>query len=120
MTEPRHSESHILAQIQLALGSRPGIRLFRQNVGIARDPTTGQTVRFGVPGMADLLCLLAPPAVPAPTFLWLEAKSQTGRLRPDQIRFRDFIAAFAGPNHYAVARSVEDAEAAIQRLTCSP
>lgn len=109
------TEREIQARIQLAIGSRSDARVFRVNVGVARDPRTGQVLRFGVPGMADLLVLTS-----SGQFLWLEVKSPTGRLSKDQIRFRDFIHRFAGERHYAVARSVEEAEAAVARLIEDP
>lgn len=105
------TESQILAHIMLAVGSRADARIFRMNVGTARDPFTKQVVKFGVPGMGDLLVLHA-----SGRFLWIEVKSETGRLRPEQIRFRDAIHALAGPGHYVVARSAEDAIDAVEAL----
>lgn len=110
------SEAEILARIQLALGGRPDVRVFRMNVGLARDPRTGQTIRFGVPGMADLLCLVRLPDPLPSAFLWLEVKSVVGRLRPEQEAFQRMVQERFGSLHYAVARSVEAAEAAVERL----
>ena len=49
------SEAGEQSRIMLALGGHPGIRVFRNNVGLARFPD-GSTVRYGLcPGSADLI-----------------------------------------------------------------
>lgn len=49
------SESAALQAIRLALGRLPGLRLFRNNVGVLRD-REGRPVRFGLhPGSSDLI-----------------------------------------------------------------
>lgn len=105
---PGISERQLSYEIQVAIGALPGVRLFRMQVGTARDPTTGQVVRFGVRGMADwLVCVGAACG-------WLELKSSTGRLRPEQQQFRDAIESIGGV--YRVARTVEDARALVAHL----
>ena len=47
------TEAALLASILREFGSRPGLRLWRQNTGAART-STGALVRFGVPGQADI------------------------------------------------------------------
>lgn len=101
------AEKSIQNEIMLALGSRPGVRIFRLNVGLGRT-ARGAVVRFGVPGMADLLVCAGE------KYLWLECKSKRGSLRPEQRAFRDTIQAIGGA--YAVARSVEEAIAALEEV----
>ena len=102
------SEAQLSHDVQLAIGALPGVRIFRMQVGTARDPSTGQVVRFGVPGMADwLVCV-------GVAHGWLELKSATGRLRPDQLRFQDAVLRNGGV--YRVARTVEEAIALVAHL----
>lgn len=102
------SERQLSHDVQLALGALPGVRLFRMQVGTARDPSTGQVVRFGVPGMADwLVCC-------GTAHGWLELKSQAGRQRPDQIRFQEAVERNGGI--YRVARTVDEARALVTHL----
>lgn len=98
------AERDIQAEIMLALGSRPGVRVLRLNVGLART-ARGAAVRFGRPGMADLLVLVGP------RYLWIEVKSARGRQTKDQRNFERMVHALGGA--YAVARSVDDAIAAL-------
>jgi len=96
------SEAAILRAIQLELGSMFDVRVLRNNVGKARDPSTGQVVQFGTPGMTDLLVLLLGGAV-----IWMEVKSETGKLRPDQETFRDVVQRLG--HRWCVVRSAGEA-----------
>jgi hypothetical protein len=96
-------ESEIQKQIMLALGCRPDLRLWRRNVGTARDPVTGRVVRFGVPGEADLQGILAPSG----RFFGIEVKSKAGQLSAEQRAWGEMIQRMGGV--YCVARSVSDA-----------
>lgn len=107
----RITEAELQKSIMLAIGARPDCRVLRLNVGTARHPITGQVVRFGVPGMADLLVLAR-----TGRFCWLEVKTPTGRLSEKQRTFRAAMHALAGPASYVVARSVEDAVAAVEAI----
>ena len=96
-----------------AIGSRPGIRLMRQNVGVAvplsqacRDCKT-RAIRFGVVGQADLMGLIAPHG----RALAIEVKSASGRQTEEQARFEAMWTKHGGL--YVLARSVSDAEAAV-------
>jgi len=85
--------------------SRGRVRLFRNNVGALRDATTGRLVRFGLaPGSADLIGWRSITIGPEhlgqqlAQFVSLEVKA-TGRLRsarPDQLIWRDRVAAAGG------------------------
>lgn len=102
------SEAAILRDIHLALGRRPECKIFRNSVGLAADPGTGQHVRFGLcVGAADLVAIVKPRG----RWLALEVKSARGRVRPEQERFLAMIRDMGGVGQ--VVRSVADAEAAL-------
>ena len=98
---PEHA---IQNQILHAFGTRPDMRLWRANTGVARYGT--RTVAFGVPGQADLTGVL-----PGGTRLEIEVKSATGRQSRDQAAYQQMIERFGGV--YVLARSVEDVWARI-------
>lgn len=101
------SESTTLRAILQEFGSRPGIRLWRNNTGAA-STKTGQVVRFGVPGQADISGVLAPHG----RRIEIEVKSATGRQSQKQRRFQAMIEKHGGL--YVLARSVEDVGAALR------
>lgn len=103
------NESVILAQILLDLGARPGIRVFRNSVGVARD-ARGHTIRYGlVNGASDIIGWKSAHGVAQ--FVALEVKSDTGSLRPEQKQFLANVLAAGGIA--AVVRSVEEARVAM-------
>lgn len=95
------SEAAILSEILNAIGSRTDVRLWRQNTGVART-RTGQVVRFGVPGQADLSGIL----MPSGRRIEIEVKSATGRQSEAQRRWQRMIEKFGGL--YVLACSVDD------------
>lgn len=101
------TEAELLRAILVALGARPEVRLFRNNVGLARD-ATGRHVRFGLAvGASDLVGIVAPHG----RFLALEVKSPKGRVRPEQEAFLEMIRGLGGVGR--VVRSVAEAEQAL-------
>jgi hypothetical protein len=106
------SEKAIQKQILKAIGSRPDVRLWRQNTGVGRALGSDNVMAFGLPGCADLSGIVA-----GGRRLEIEVKSQDGRQTPQQKRFEQMITRFGGI--YILARSVEDAvaqlETALQR-----
>ena len=93
------SEKAIQNDILRAFGTLPGLRIWRANAGVARF---GQrTVRFGIPGQADLTGIL-----PDGRRLEIEVKSATGRQSSEQRSFQNMIERFHGV--YILARSVEE------------
>lgn len=111
------SESEILAAILLNLGSLPGIRLFRNSVGMAVD-RKGHHITYGLcRGSADLIGWYERPVlgwVDDPTatvavFVALEVKTPTGRVTEEQESFLTAVRRAGGIA--AVVRSVEDARA---------
>jgi hypothetical protein len=102
---PRHSDEHRLQnEILRRFGTRPDLRLWRANAGVARLGT--RLVRFGVPGQADLTGILS-----GGIRLEVEVKSPTGRQSVDQRNYQTMIESFGGI--YVLARSVDDVERAI-------
>lgn len=97
-------EAVIQRLILARLNQLPGVHVWRQNTGVAS--MNGRTVRFGLPGAADLTGLVAGRR------LELEIKTGTGRVRPEQRAYGEMIRRFGGV--YAVCRSLEDALAAVE------
>ncbi len=93
------TEKQIQNAILREFGTRPDLRIWRANVGVARIGR--HTVRFGIPGQADLTGI-----APDGRRLEIEVKSERGRLSENQKRFRDLIRRFRGI--HIVARSVHD------------
>ena len=113
------NETAIQQHIRLALGKLRHVRMFRNNCGKLPDPRTGRWIEFGVgnPGGGDLLGWRTVTVTPemvgqqVAQFVSLEVKTATGRVRPEQARWRQVVAEAGGVA--AVVRSVEDAERAL-------
>lgn len=99
-------ESDILRAIKNTLGQRRDMRLWRANAGGAYD-RHGRYVQFGEPGQADLSGILA-----GGRRLEIEVKTPGGSQSDEQRFFGEMILRFGGI--YVVARSVEDAVAAVE------
>lgn len=95
-------ETVIQNQILLALGAMPGVRVWRNQVGLFYT-ADGRPIRVGVVGAADISGLLAPHG----RRLEIEVKTPTGRQRPEQRKYQAMIESLGGL--YIVARCVEDA-----------
>ena len=109
LTEPpkKVSESAILKSCLHYLNLR-GIEAFRMNTGMAMLPGRGgklQPVRFGKKGLPDICGYLD-----GGRALFVEVKSATGKLRPEQVVFLE-RAERCGCK-VVVARSVDDLIAA--------
>ena len=104
------TESEIQNEILRTFGTRPDMRLWRANVGVARlggqRRGGGRVVRFGLAGQADLTGIL-----PNGLRLEIEVKRDGGRQTLEQCRYQAMIQRFGGV--YVLARSVEDVWAAI-------
>jgi hypothetical protein len=108
------TEAEIQAAIWLAVGALPGVRLFRNNQGVATF-AGGQRVRYGLanPGGSDLIGLRSVVVTPEMVgqklaiFTALEIKTPTGRMEPEQRNFIDFVQRSGGIAD--VVRSPEDA-----------
>jgi hypothetical protein len=109
-----NAETDLQQRIRLALGTRPDLRLFRNQVGQLPDPRTGRPVQFGLArGSADLIgwrtVTITPDMVGQrlAVFTSLEIKTPTGRLTPAQHNWLGAVRAAGGVA--GVARSVADA-----------
>lgn len=107
------SEQTIQQNIRLALGTRPDLKLFRNNTGAFAD-ANGRMVQFGLcKGSADLIgwriVTITPDMVgqQMAIFASIEVKTPTGKLRPEQKQWLKVVQASGGIA--GVARSVEDA-----------
>ncbi len=107
------TETALLTRLLLRC-SQLGARIFRNNVGRLKD-ARGRVVTYGLcVGSSDLIGYV--PVVIGPehvgrtlaVFVAIEAKSATGRLRPEQQAFLRVVQGHGGLA--CVARSVEDAE----------
>jgi len=98
----KRKESDITNAI-LALLRVHGIAAWRTGVGAFRASYQGRErfVRLGTPGMADIVGIL-----PGGQALFVEVKSPTGRVRPEQLAFLQTVARAGGFGF--VARSVDD------------
>lgn len=107
------SETALLQEIRIDLGRVPGVRLFRNNVGLLRDQR-GNPVRFGLhPGSGDLCgwrSITITPEMVGDTiacFASIEVKTPIGRVRPEQEHWAEAVLASGGMA--GVARSPSQA-----------
>ena len=106
------TEQQIQQAILLELGSRPDVRVWRQNSGMAvpLSDKAGRPVRYGVNGCADISGLVTVDGVGVR--LEVEVKSASGRQSADQKRFEAMIRSRGGI--YILARSVDEAVATLE------
>lgn len=104
------TESQILAGILQALGHRRDLCLvWRNNSGSARAiHAPNRVIAFGLPGSPDILGILR-----GGRWLGIEVKAAKGRQSEQQKRFQRAAEALGGV--YVLARSVEEAVAAVER-----
>ena len=108
------SETHLQQEIRLALGTKPDLRLYRNNCGSLPDPRTGRLVTFGLArGSADLIgwrtITITPDMVgqQLAVFTSIEVKTPTGRIRQEQQAWLDTVQTAGGIA--GIARSIRDA-----------
>lgn len=106
-------ETEILQNIRLALGTTPGLTLWRNNTGALRD-VMGRLVHYGLcEGSADLIGLrtiiVTPDMVgqPLAVFAAVEVKNERGKPTSQQVNFLQHVRAAGGLA--GVARSPEQA-----------
>ena len=109
-----NDETTIQQQIRLALGTRPDLRLFRNNTGTLPDPRTGRPVQFGLArGSADLIGLRTVTITPdmvgqqVAVFTSIEVKTPKGRPTAEQQNWLNMVQSLGGIA--GIARSVRDA-----------
>ncbi len=107
------TESQIQRSITDYLAARR-IMAFRMNSGVAK--MDGRFVRFGVPGMADILAFRKVDGYPEEgggsiNVLWIECKAPKGLQSQLQRSFQQQVEAEG--HVYILARSIEDVEAVL-------
>jgi hypothetical protein len=109
-----NDETTLQQQIRLALGTRPDLRLFRNNTGTLPDPRTGRPVQFGLArGSADLIGLRTVTITPdmvgqqVAVFTSIEVKTPKGRPTAEQQNWLKMVQSLGGIA--GIARSVRDA-----------
>ena len=109
-----NDETTLQQQIRLALGTRPDLRLFRNNTGTLPDPRTGRPVQFGLArGSADLIGLRTVTITPdmvgqqVAVFTSIEVKTPKGRPTAEQQNWLNMVRSLGGIA--GIARSIQDA-----------
>ena len=109
-----NAETDLQQRIRLALGTRPDLRIFRNQVGQLPDPRTGRPVQFGLArGSADLIGWRTVTVTPEmvgqqiAVFTSIEVKTPTGRLTPAQAAWLNSVTVSGGIA--GVARNLADA-----------
>jgi VRR-NUC domain-containing protein len=119
------SEAVLLKEILLDLGSRPGIRLFRNTTGVGVGLKHKGTISFGLCiGSSDIIGWSTREVYieevegsstynpyPFARFVALEVKTDIGRLKPEQAAFLEAVRRAGGIA--ACVRSVAEARAAL-------
>jgi hypothetical protein len=101
------SEAQIQHDILAAFGARPGIRLWRTNVGRAKMGP--RWVQFNPPGLPDINGILTIRGLGVA--IGIEVKAEKGHQSEDQVAFQKTFNSLGAL--YIVARSVADVESAI-------
>jgi len=113
-------EAAILKSILIYLQARH-VLAFRQNVGAVEAVYHGNSrfMRFGVPGMADVLAFpywlmssKADNVIKIIKPLWIEVKTATGKQSDLQKSFQQQVESHG--HKYVIARSIEDVEEALR------
>ncbi len=114
----KQRETDIQRRVMLAIGSRPGIRLFRNNIGVAVYPD-GSRVAYGLcPGSSDLVGFRSTVITPdmvgkkVAVFVAMEVKKPGKYAGKKQRNFLGVIAEAGGIA--GTVKSVEEAEKLIK------
>lgn len=106
------SEAGVQSSIRLALGSHPGIKVFRNSVGQCKTED-GRHLRYGLlVGSGDLIgwrsVVITPDMVGRhiAQFMSIEVKTPKGVVRPEQLVWADNVRKAGGIA--VIARSVDD------------
>lgn len=103
------AHSALIADILHTFGGRPNVRLWRANVLVART-RTGQVVRAGVKGQADISGILAPSG----KRIEVEVKTGGATTSEAQRNWRAMMEKFGAL--YVLARSVDDVRRALDAV----
>lgn len=103
------SHTGLVADVLLAIGSRPDVRVWKNATGVAK--IDDRVIRFGLKGSADIIGILAPSG----RFLAIECKVGRDSQRPEQKNFQAMISLMGGL--YILARSVDGVLVALSLAT---
>lgn len=103
------SETEIMRDILCAVSALPDSLWWRQNTGVFRSLSGRETVRCGIPGMADLGGVYHGHAVQ------IEVKTPIGRLSKEQRRWQAAVVRAGGV--FIVAKNPADALTVLAALT---
>lgn len=104
MHRPRLGEGEVVKAILAKYQNHPACRLWRTNTGAVSIGS--RFVRFGLKGQSDLQGVLK-----GGRAVFIEAKTRTGRLRPEQEAFGRMVQSMGAL--FVVARSLADVDAAL-------
>jgi len=106
------TEKSLMHEIMYAVSNIPGVRIFRNNIGLAKFPG-GARVKYGlIPGASDLIGWRT--VNNRAIFIALEVKTDGGKVTPGQ---ENFIARVKEAGGIAgVVRSVEEAVALVSTV----
>jgi hypothetical protein len=111
MNPRSHDETLLVREILRTFGARPGLRLFRNSVGMVRLPGGG-AIPYGLcPGSSDLIGWRTLPSGVA-QFVALEVKVSGGRVTSAQAAFLRAVAWAGGVA--GIVRSLDDVEALLR------
>lgn len=99
-------EGEVVKAILAKYQNHPAVRLWRVNTGAARIGS--RFIRFGLRGQADIQGVIA-----GGRALFIECKTNTGRLRPEQVAFGKMVTSMGAL--FIVARCIEDVDREIER-----
>jgi len=103
----RTAHSDLVEAILGTFGAMPGLRLWKQPVGVGVAPSGTHVNRYGIKGMADISGILAPNG----RRVEIEVKTGTGRCSGEQRAWATMVAHHGGL--YVEARRIEDVRKAL-------
>ena len=107
------SETDLVRALLGALAIEPGVLAWRNNTGVAH--VHGSTLRYGLGvGSPDIICCVAPYG----RIVGLEAKTESGKQRPDQKIWQGAVEEHGG--YYDVVRNVLEGVGAVRASRARP
>ena len=101
-----NAHTELVKDILREFGARTDLRIWSQNTGAARTKT-GQVVKFGIKGQADLSGVM----LPGGRRIEIECKTGNATQTKEQIRWQAMIEKYGGL--YVLARGVDDVRRAL-------
>ena len=103
-------ESALLSNVMHLLCRLPGVQAIRMNSGMANH--SGRIVRYGYPGMADILVRRRRNKFEPWEVVWIELKARGGKQSDAQMAFQQHVEAWG--DRYVLARSVNEVLTAME------